>query len=356
MSRFSYLLVSLAAFAFSYLVTPLRGQCCLGAQDQSVLSSNGRFRVVATSLTGTGPQHHGPYDFRFTMYRVAEPARDGGLVSKDVELGTFVRHWASREHFQMVIVVSPTGNGFLLGCSMQQEVQLLGHTGRVLRNIVCPEVQCIDAYDHLREKTPLQQHSVRLIAAGKLYRHTELWVPLGQIVGLECRAKPWRRGVPVRYEPIEQNEQPYWPILEHAEKRWWMSMLTWSPQRGEHDRAAVLAQLEKLHAEAPQLAAEAPQLAAEAPQLAAEAPQLAAADQLLALGLSALPVLRAALEQEQEATRRTAIASVIARIEDRLCGHEDPWRNRALLEVVADHPDEDLRNCARGRLRALDVR
>ena len=44
---------------------------------------------------------------------------------------------------------------------------------------------------------------------------------------------------------------------------------------------------------------------------------------------------------------------MIARIDERLCGHKEPWRNRELLAAVAEHPDKELRNCALQQLRAL---
>lgn len=315
----------------------LPGQCCLGAQNTSVLSSNGRYRVEATSLTGTGHQSHGPYHFRFTMYRVAEKARDGKPATKDAELGTFERQWDSRAHFHMQIVVSPTGNGFLFGCPMQPQVQFLGRRGRVLRDIVCAYKQRIDPYGGNRDKTKAQKHSVRLFSGGggKPSRQIELWLPFGQVVGPELRAMPWRRGSPVTYAPIGKDVQPHWQSFGGKEKRWLLRMLTWSPKRGEHERAAVEGECAKLRAKPSHRAAQ---------------------DALLELGLSALPVLRAKLVDEQDADCCTAMASVIDRIDARLCGHDVPWRNRELLQVVAEHPDEDLRNCALGRLRALDTR
>lgn len=333
MKRFPNWLIWFALTAI--VLSHLPGQCCLGAQNDSVLSSNGRYRVEARSLKGTGPSNHGPYHFRFTMYRVAEEARDGKPASKDIELGTFERQWDSRAHFQMQIVVSPTGNGFLFGCSMQEQVQFLGRKGRVLRDLVCSSRQYIDSYDHKRDKTKAQKHSVRLFAAGKLERQTEVWVPLGQVVGPETREKPWQRGSPVVYAPIGADVQPLWQSFGEQEKRWLLRMLTWSPKRGAHDRAAV----ERLWG-----------------KLKAEPSHRAARDALVELGLSALPILRAQLADEKGADQRLAMTSVIDRIDARLCGHDDPWRNRELLEVVAEHPDSDLGNCARGRLRALDTR
>lgn len=330
MKRFSTWLVPFAAVAMG--LDTLAGQCCLGAQNQSVLSSNGRYRVEATSLKGTGPDNHGPYHFRFTTWRVGGKAVAGKPAVPDVELGTFEREWDSRAHFHMQIVVSPTGNGFLFGCPMQESVQFLGRDGRVLRDIACATKQHIDHYDHKRKKTTAQKHSVRLFAEG---RQTEVWVPLGQVVGPELQASPWQRGVPVTYAPIGKDAKPRWRSFGDEEKRWLLRMFTWSPKRGEHERAAVERALARLD---------------EAPS------HRVARDALVDLGLSAVPILRARLVDEIDADRRTALAAVIARIDTRLCGHEAPWRNRELLEVVSEHPDGDLRSCARGRLRALETR
>jgi len=314
------------ALWLSLLIAPLQAQCCVGAQDQSALSSNGRYRVVAKSLTGTGPGSHGPYHFRFTTYRV------GNDDKKDTELGTFDRHWDSRAHFHMEVIVSPTGNGFVLGCPMQEAVQFCAPDGRVLREMNGAFGQQVDSYDHLRKKTKWQKHSVRLLAKANSGRQAELWLPLAHIVGPELQAQPWHRGKALTYAPIAKNAKPLWPPLAAAEKRWLMSMLTWSPARGEHEKVAVQHALKTLLVEPLHRGSREP---------------------LIELGLSALPLVRAQIAHAKNDDCRAALQAVIAGIDARLCGHKEPWRNRELLAAVADHPDVDLRNCARGRLRAL---
>lgn len=321
--------IAKTALWLALLIAPLQAQCCVGAQDQNVLSSNGRYRVVAKSLTGTGPGSHGPYHFRFTTYRVGEGDQ------KAIELGAFERHWDSRAHFHMEVIVSPTGNGFVLGCPMQQEVQFFAPDGRMLREINCGFGQHVDSYGHLRKKTPWQKHSVRLFAKGHSSRQTELWIPLAQIVGPELQAQPRQRGKPTTYAPIAKNAKPLWPPLAAAEKRWLMSMLTWSPARGAHEEVAAHRAMHVLLAEPLRRSLQAP---------------------LIELGLSALPLVRAQQAQVATGDCRAALTAVIAQIEQRLCGHKEPWRNRELLAAVAEHPDVDLRNCARGRLRALAVK
>lgn len=309
-------------------------QCCVGAYDQDVVSSNGRYRVVAKSQNGTGPGSHGPYHFKFTTFRVADKPKDGKAAPPDVELGSFERRWNSRAHFNMEIVVSPTGNGFVLGGSMQKEVHFFGPDGRALREIKCGggRGQYVDSYDHLRKKTAAQKHSVRLYGTGKTSRITELWIPLGQIVGPELEALPWGRGQNQKYGPIPSDAEPFWPPLAAPEKRWLMSMMTWSKARGRHERQKVQKGLE---------------------QLLAEPCHGPARQPLIELGLSAVPVLRERLAIETDPDRHGAIRAVLERIDQRLCGHKKPWQNRELLSAVAAHPDRDLRNCAVGRLRAL---
>ena len=55
------------AIAIALLASLASAQCCLGAQNGESVSDNGRYRVRATSQTGTGPTSHGPYRFTFTF-------------------------------------------------------------------------------------------------------------------------------------------------------------------------------------------------------------------------------------------------------------------------------------------------
>ena len=111
-----------------------------------------------------------------------------------------------------------------------------------------------------------------------------------------------------------------------------MSMLTWSSARGKREAAAVQRSIAALLAEPRDSGWREP---------------------LIGLGLSALPLVRAELAKATNEDSRAALAAVIARIDERLCGHKEPWRNRELLAAVAEHPDKELRNCALQQLRAL---
>ncbi|MEZ6197165.1 MAG: hypothetical protein R3F20_15765 [Planctomycetota bacterium] len=89
------------------LAAGAEAQCCRGAQDLTADSPDGRFRVEATSLTGTGFEKHGPYHYRF---RTLERLADGNYE----ERGSFEYRWPGRDHFGMQLRVSPLGNGFLM--------------------------------------------------------------------------------------------------------------------------------------------------------------------------------------------------------------------------------------------------
>ena len=100
-------------------------QCCAGAQDVSVTSKNGVFRVDAVSLTGTGPQHHGPYRYQF---RWSDKVNGDFKPSATFEVG-----YATTDHFGMALYVSPAGNGFLVVTSISPEIVFYHRTGQVLR-------------------------------------------------------------------------------------------------------------------------------------------------------------------------------------------------------------------------------
>lgn len=101
MNRYFILFAGLAVVCT--IDDPASAQCCLGAQDMTVSSRGGRYRVEAKSLTGTGPLSHGPYHFRFSFQ--AKSDTDGYD-----KLHTFKLKWDTRAHFNMQIMVSPIGN------------------------------------------------------------------------------------------------------------------------------------------------------------------------------------------------------------------------------------------------------
>ena len=82
---------------------PAFSQCCGGARNVVGESIDGRFRVQGDTLTRVG--HHGPYHYKF---RFLEKSNDGEYR----ELNAFEVKWNVDDHFNMKIMVSPTGNGF----------------------------------------------------------------------------------------------------------------------------------------------------------------------------------------------------------------------------------------------------
>ena len=116
------------AIAIALLASLASAQCCLGAQNGESVSDNGRYRVRATSQTGTGPTSHGPYRFTFTF---DEKNEAGAWIQR----GAFERKWDTRVHFSMTLRALSTGNGFLLSTWMDSTVQLIAHDGRVLHDL-----------------------------------------------------------------------------------------------------------------------------------------------------------------------------------------------------------------------------
>jgi hypothetical protein len=93
------ILVAVLMFA----AQPAWSQCCLGAHNVMGESIDGRFRVHGDTLTRVG--HHGPYHYKFSFL---EKTTSGEYR----ELNAFEEKWEVQDHFNMEIMVSPTGNGF----------------------------------------------------------------------------------------------------------------------------------------------------------------------------------------------------------------------------------------------------
>lgn len=326
--RLALLLLPLLAVGALRAAVGSPAQCCLGAQNADVLSADGRYRVVATSMNGTGPSSHGPYDFRFTTYRVVA---DG----EDEVLGTFQRRWDSCEHFWMDLRVSPTGNGFLLGGSLQADLEFLAPDGTVLRSLPCSARQSLWPYTRAGAPQDDERADPNFLLLrsgwdGEPMRRTYLWLPLAHVVGPELA---WTKEEESRWRPLERDEAPRWPALDARERRWLLGALTWTPARGAAERAQVEELFETLRL---------------------DHAATAARESLVALGLSARAVLRDVVveDPELEWIRR----QILGEIRARLCGHDEPWRHRELLEALRGHPDPDLRACALEGLRALGPR
>ncbi len=303
---------STGIFSFSAIVlvgvgfSPSRsfGQCCFGAQNSVAESHDGRFRVEATSLTGTGHHIHGPYKFRFHTLRV-------GPNGKTKELGVFERKWATDRHFQMSIFVSPTGNGFALSTSLEKPIHFLAPDGIVLATIdgqKSAEISCG------RRGHPALEFTLRGRTRFGM-RSTKLWLPLFHVTGPESE---WTYDRPPRV--ITDKANLGFDPVPPKEISWLMQMLQWRPELGSRE-------------------------AIRAKELIAKKDE----EGLINLGFSALSLV----EETLATTARPDLRRVQSEINRRLCGHRNAWRNLNLLVTLLQHPNKELQDCALNNLQAL---
>ncbi|MDB4371171.1 hypothetical protein N9Z44_03625 [Mariniblastus sp.] len=296
-----------SAIAFAFLViglpcsvAPAVAQCCLGAQNSVTHSRDGRFRVEAISLTGTGHGNHGPYKFRFRTLRIAPNG-------ETEEIGVFERAWDTDNHFNMAVCVSPTGNGFALSSSLENLILFFAPNGTVLAKLEehKPSIKC-----PCKNNTPIV-----LTVSGRTQfgpRLTKLWLPLFHVTGPETE---WGLG---EQPTIKDNVE--FKTVRPEEIRWLVRMLKWRPVLGGRQADRV----EELIEQSDETG-------------------------LIDLGLSALPIVEAKLATQEQASLRRVQQEIVRR----LCGHLDAWRNFELLVALREHPNSDLRECAKEQLRAL---
>lgn len=296
-STFTAVLIGLACW-----VEPAAGQCCGGAQNLVTDSLGGRFRVEATSLTGTGHTAHGPYKFRFRTLRV-------GADGETEEIGVFDRAWNTEKHFTMTVGVSPTGNGFALSSAFEAKILFFAPDGTILATIEenDPSIVCA-----CQDNTP-----VNLTVTGRTpfgFRRTRLWLPLLHVTGPETE---W---VSEKQPNVIVKENIGFKTVQPEEVRWVAQMLKWRPDQGEREAGRVKELIEQ-------------------------------ADEtgLIELGLSALPLVEANLALKEQIPLRRVQREIIRR----LCGHRDAWRNLDLLLAFGEHPNKSLRDCAQEQLQAL---
>jgi hypothetical protein len=141
------------------MAAPAMAQCCLGAQNGKAVSKNGRYKVEATSMTGTGPRFHGPYQFKYTWSELDD-------TGKFQETHSFEVKYESTNHFRMGVLVSPTGNGFWVETSIaERSLVFYSKTGKKLRG-----------YDL---QSPVLSEDGLYLVDGE----TKLFVPFGAPVG-----------------------------------------------------------------------------------------------------------------------------------------------------------------------------
>lgn len=294
------LFLGLVHFGLTGGSMPAIGQCCGGASDSVVYSPDGRFRVEATSLTGTGHSSHGPYRYRFRTLRVG-PGGETEVV------GVFDRAWNNDNHFGMTICVSPTGNGFALSTTLEKSILFMSPDGEILAKI---DEHASAAIKPCKKNTSI----VRTLYGRTQYglRETKLWIPLFHITGPET--------APDLSDPEVITENIGFKTVPQEEICWLQKMLRWRASVGEREADRVRDLLEQSDEAG-----------------------------LVELGLSALPHLKTTLETNEQISLRRARQEIIRR----LCGHENAWRNLDLLIVLCEHPNQSLQETAREQLRAL---
>lgn len=302
--------------SFAVALAPAAAQCCLGAQDSHAQSPGGEFHVDARSTLGTGHAVHGPYTFEFVTWRTTST---GGRV----ELGRFERTWDTRAHFFMQVFVSPTGNGFLLDTSLEPALVFLAPDGTELRRVRSASKGAI-----WPDETITDPLCLRVFAAwdGHGGHRCRLWLPLATMVGPEEVEGPRETGRPKAWRIADGA--PCWP-MDRGERDRLRQALHWSPAQGEREAAAARAAMDEWLAK----------------------DTAAMEDAVVAFGLSAVPVLRARIAAEPALAPR--LQSPLARIRSDLCGHDEPWRDLALLVAMLGHPDAELAADARSQLQRV---
>jgi hypothetical protein len=305
------------AIAIALLASLASAQCCLGAQNGESVSDNGRYRVRATSQTGTGPTSHGPYRFTFTF---DEKNEAGAWIQR----GAFERTWETDAHFSMTLRALSTGNGFLLSMSMDNTVQLIAHDGSVLHDLRA------------------QRNGVE----------ASLWPPGDRKAHVHASGNgaSWECAI---FEPFceitsehkwSQEDRAYTvptsaPLFAETERarRFRLAMLTWSEKQGIAERPRAIDAIEQL-------------------RVGDAKAQEAATDELVGLGLSAVAPLDEAIARCRDTKDNAACDRIVAvrqRIASLARGLDAPWRNLELLKQLLAHPEGEVRTVAAGQLRRI---
>jgi len=287
-------LAGAVAMVAATMPSPLRAQCCPGAQDLTASSPDGRFVVEAKSLNGTGPSVHGPYHFRFRLLE----RTDGGRLE---ERGSFERKWDIDDHFGMELFVSPTGSGFAIEFP-NEHLTFYRRDGR-----------------KVFEAAP--GHPVQLSEDGhSVLVCRTVWMPGG---GSGWHAEGSRVFLPLGTQVTPRlGDQVLWLLqLDAAERR-------------ESDRR-IATHLGALHRADPEQ-------------------REAAREGLLAHAFLSIPPLRLALAEAQDPSSAERIQELLTALrmwEDHV--GQQPWRDLSLLIGLCYYPDELIRGRARWRVVSL---
>ena len=280
---------AMALIAFCLFTDVSLGQCCLGAQHRSALSLGGEYRVEAKSLTGTGPNAHGPYHFKFQFSkRNAKGQYD--------ELHTFELKWNVTSHFNMKIMVSPTGNGFAVLFPYEQMTFYRCDGKKVI---------------HLHEKRSYSMdkdgHNIRILEyvylqyGGDTVEDGRFFLPLGTKATKDVSYQVSRF---LQYDPKRQKD-------------------------AEEEVMKVVRKLASSN----------------------ESARVQAKKEILRYGFLAIPALTELANSHGDLWIQTTVKE----LKEKLSGWSDVnlksgWRNLELLKALLHYPDENLRERAMYRL------
>ncbi|MDP6929637.1 MAG: hypothetical protein QF412_08050 [Planctomycetota bacterium] len=292
-------------------------QCCIGAYHIDAATARGHFRAEARSLDGVGHAVHGPYHFRFELL---ERDSRGDWVSR----GSFEKKFATKAHFNMDVLPSATGNGVFLKGPGEDSFRLFDLQGRQLARIGAED-----------QRAYVTRRAGKQEAKGTNQVQVDKGLPaLGdgivELITWDDSQKPRKVVQEGRFFlPLALHLTPTGGLRADDERLAWLArMLHWTPELGERQASEVREQLAAIDGPG----------------------QIEAAQELVDLGLSALPAIDVALAAEDAPLR---LRKVRDRIREWLCGHRAPQDNLALLAGILQTGDSRLVPHARSRLRAI---
>ena len=293
------------------LETPAAAQCCYGAQHVRATTEDGRFRVEARSLSGTGmPGPHGPYRFRFTSL----VAKSGGGWTP---VASFEKTFDTRDHFNLFLIPSPLGNGFLMQGPHEQSLTLYGPEGQIL-------TRCLEGSDDLRLMKATWASKWSVNEKGERWFEARCPIHDGWILIKKGAEPETELFVPLGL-PVERKDQGPADI---ERLHWLVRILERKTALGRDGSLRLDKSLSLLNT-----------------------PQRARAiSNLIALGPAALTRLRSAQQLEPLAPGAKEAIAGILRLS---CGQLSLRNNRPLLRGLLTLKNPRLHRAVKARLRAL---
>lgn len=284
----------LALMAFLVLGTSLEhagAQCCLGAQDIVSTSIDGQYRVSADSLTGTGPQAHGPYHFRFRFQKNSE-------LDDYTTLHQFELKWDTHAHFGMKIVVSPTGNGFAV-LFPSKRLAVYRSDGVML-------YESMEQLEFRPDKDGYNINAVEVVRFGRSglgVEDSKIFLPLASKVTKML------------------DYQAIWYLFSNPERLKREVEEIWAATRGLHSSTSEV--------------------------------RAKSNDAILRYGVSAIPILKQAATQTSNTEQKERIASLLQELLPwKEYSGPDGWRDLGLVAALLYYPDAEISKRARVRLQS----